>query len=122
MNKYIKIGFQVFPWIGMFVLGYLWLGTFANLAAADHYSAQTFRDMKSQQEQLTSYIKSRRNYENDQVAFQKLDLISSDQYDGKYEPWLHTEMGFIKFDANGFIVAVCPVSSGLNHPECPPQL
>ena len=106
----------------MLVMGFLWLGTYADLAAADHYSAQTIRDLKSQQDQLTRYIKARRSYQNDQVAFEKLDLISSNQYDGKSEPWLHTELGLIKFDASGFIIAICPVASGLNHPDCPPQL
>ena len=106
----------------MFFLGFLYLGTYADLAAADHYSSQTFRDMKSQQDQFARYIKSRGSYKNDKIAFQKLGLISPNQYDGKYEPWLNTEMGFIEFDADGFIISICPVSSGLNHPECPSQL
>jgi len=122
MLKFLKIGLMVFPWIGMAVLGFLYLGTYMNLSAADHYSSQTFRDMASHQEVLTDYTKSRRDFENDEMAFQNLGLILANQNDGKYEPWLNTKMGLVKFDAEGFIVAICSPSTGLNNPECPPQL
>ena len=71
---------------------------------------------------MTNYVKSRRDFKNDKVAFQELDLILANQYNGKYEPWLITKMGTVRFDAEGFIIAICPPSSGLNNPDCPPQL
>ncbi|MEE9347850.1 MAG: hypothetical protein V3U82_06620 [Robiginitomaculum sp.] len=121
MNKSLKSVVRIFPWAGMIFFGFLYVKIFTQ-GIGSNYLDETFRDMSTQIEQLSDYIKLRREYENDKLAFEELGLISTDDFDGKYDPWINTQLGLIRFDSNGFIVAYCSVTHEYNDPECPPNL
>lgn len=72
--------------------------------------------------ELSSYVQNRRTFSTDLDAFESLNLIHSDQFDGKYDPWISTDLGLVRFDEEGFIVSICRPGGGINRSECPENL
>jgi hypothetical protein len=87
-----------------------------------NYIEETIEAQETHISSLHDFTIKRRKFQNDLIAFEKLNLIDENQYDGKYEPWMVTKLGLIKFDDTGFIENICGISSGLNNPNCPPEL
>jgi len=121
LKKPLNIVVTLFPWVGMIIFGFLYAQPLTQ-GVGYNYLEDSYRDMETQNIQLTDYIKSRREYENDKLAFEGLGLILTKDFGGKYDSWINTQLGFIRFDSNGFIVAYCSIGVGRNSTECPPNL
>jgi len=87
-----------------------------------NYIEETVNNQEQHISMLHDYVKNRRDTQTDLIALQNLNLINDNQYDGKYAPWIRTKLGLIKLDESGFITKICFTPSGLNNPDCPPQL
>lgn len=87
---------------------------------ADHYNQQIYVETHAQLNQLNSYVKSRRGYETDRLAFVALGHVSQEEYDDNDSPWVNTRLGWVRFDSDGFITALCLDPSG-SFDECPPM-
>ena len=74
-------------------------------------------------EGFEGFIESRNHQTSDLENFRTLGLISEKQYDGKYLPWLNTELGLVRFNEDGFIVAICEKSAANEDlGDCPDTL
>ena len=122
MTNYLKLGLKVFPWLGMLLFLGLYLVTLMDQALKDHYSGQTYEEMKTRQKQLVSTVVLSRDFDNHREYFAAEGWLDVDSYGGKYAPWTNTQMGLVRFDENGFINAVCAPELDQNERQCPPQL
>lgn len=114
--------FAIIPW-GLAVLFLaLWLGLILDRNLGYYYDEQGYTQMSINEIALENYITSRRGFETDLDAFESLQLIDADQYNGKYEPWTNTKLGLIRFDESGFITDICQLPAHTGDQNCPPQL
>ncbi|WP_017930528.1 hypothetical protein [Robiginitomaculum antarcticum] len=121
MNGSLKFFFLLLPWFGMIGFAFLYIDVTVDQATAEHYGGQSFDQKTEANRKLEIYVSKRRSYETDKEAFEKLGYIAVEQYDGKYRPWINTELGLVKFDEMGFIEKICEPISLLNDPDCPPS-
>ena len=122
MQRALKVTFLILPWLGMAFFAFLYMDQLVTNATTHTYGKQSFDALTDANQKLKKYIYVRRTHKTDENAFKELGLIKSEQYNGKYAPWINTEIGLIKFDQSGFVENICDQTGMLSDPDCPPEL
>ena len=73
-------------------------------------------------ENLENFIQASRGFQSDKEALVALGYVDEYQYNGKYEPWVMTKLGGVKFNSDGALIAICGGGSFLNDAGCAPDL
>ena len=104
-----------------FVLLYLWV---AELGAGVgwNYMEESYSRLEAHSTGLEAFLANRDPDMSDLMAFTTLGLINANQFDGKYDPWIDTQLGFILFDGGGKVAKICGPASALNSVDCPENL
>ena len=94
-----------------------------DLAITSSYRADSYRHVSKQMQGLEDFIERRDSQVSDLENFRALELIEERQFGGKYLPWLNTDLGLVRFNDGGSIVAICEIpASNDDLGDCPDTL
>ena len=121
MRKYLKIALMVFPWAGMIVLIVVHQLALVGWSINEKSWDMQREWLENDNARLVEFVKAREIQSNDKAAFERLGWIESYQFDGKYAPWPHTDLGLVMFDEDGFISKICFMRRSIDTTDCPPN-
>ena len=101
---------------------FLWVSSLIDRGVSETYFGHSYESKVEYIENLENFIQASRDFETDKEAFTALDYIDEYQYDGKYDPWVMTKLGAVKFNSDGALIAICGGGSFLNDAGCAPDL
>ena len=94
-----------------------------DIAITNSYTADSFRHVSKQRQGLEEFVEGRDPQASDLENFRALGLVQERQFDGKYLPWLNTELGLIRFNEDGSVLAICETpASQADLGDCPDTL
>lgn len=98
------------------MFGWLWL---SSIEVGGNYMEESIRDLQSDVEYLSEYLVVRNSDISDRDNFENLGYFIPDRFDGKYDPFKSTKLGFVEFASDGSILRICLVSQGIDTLNCP---
>ena len=94
-----------------------------DLGISSSYLSESYARTSRQMQGLENFITNRDYQASDLENFRALGLMNDQQYNGKYLPWLNTKLGLVRFNDDGFLVAICQTPAFLaDMGDCPDTL
>jgi len=106
MNRFMKTGIKILPWIGMIFLGILYVMTLIGQQVGNHYQNDYKNLLEIKFSEMVHYLEVRAEYNSDKLAFEHLGMIA-DYQDDRHPVWTATNIGMVKFDSEGTIEKIC---------------